>query len=50
MEPNKANSKLLTEVLNRLPAVAPLAVGTAAASQLQEQKKGGQTSWLNKYK
>ena len=50
MQPNKANSKLLTDVLNRLPAVAPLAVGTAAASQLQEQKKGGQTSWLNKYK
>jgi hypothetical protein len=50
MEPTKANSKLLTDVLNRLPAVAPLAVGAAAASQLQEQKKGGQTSWLNKYK
>ena len=50
MEPNKANSKLLTDVLNRLPAVAPLGIGAAAASQLQEQKKGGQTSWLNKYK
>ena len=46
MEPNKANSKLLTEVLNRLPAVAPLAVGAAAASQLPEQKNGG---WLNNY-
>ena len=50
MEPNKANSKLLTDVLNRLPAVAPLGIGAATASQLQEQKKGGQTSWLNKYK
>jgi hypothetical protein len=46
MEPNKANSKLLTDVLNRLPAVAPLAVGTAASSQLQEQRYGG---WLNNY-
>jgi hypothetical protein len=46
MKPTKANSKLLTDVLNRLPAVAPLAVGTAAASQLQEQRHGG---WLNKY-
>jgi hypothetical protein len=46
MEPNKANSKLLTDVLNRLPAVAPLAIGTAAASQLPEQKNGG---WLDTY-
>jgi hypothetical protein len=46
MAPTKANSKLITDVLNRLPAVAPLAVGTAAASQLQEQRYGG---WLDTY-
>lgn len=46
MAPNKSNSKLLTDVLNRLPAVAPLAIGAAAASQLPEQKNGG---WLDTY-
>ena len=46
MDPSKANSKFLANALNDLPAVAPLAVGAAAASQLQEQKNGG---WLNKY-
>jgi hypothetical protein len=45
MAPTKANSKLITDVLNRLPAVAPLGVGAAAASQL-EQRYGG---WLNNY-
>lgn len=47
MAPNKSNSKLLTDVLNRLPVVAPLAIGAAATSQLPKQKNGG---WLNKYK
>jgi hypothetical protein len=36
-------------VYGSMRTVAPLAAGTAAASQLQEQKKGGQTNWLNKY-
>ena len=30
--------------------IGGIGVAGAAASQLQEQKKGGQTSWLNKYK
>ena len=47
MAPNQSNSKLLSDILNKLPAVSPLAVGAAAASQLPEQKNGG---WLNKYK
>jgi hypothetical protein len=38
--------KKLAYLFNRLWAVPPAAV---AASQLQEQKQGGQTSWLNKY-
>jgi hypothetical protein len=38
--------KKLAYLFNRLWAVPAV----AAASQLQEQKKGGQTSWLNKYK
>ena len=46
MAPNQSNSKLLSDILNKLPAVAPLAVGAAAASQLPEQKNGG---WLNNY-
>jgi hypothetical protein len=37
-------------VYGSMRTVAPLVAGAAAASQLQEQKKGGQTSWLNKYK
>lgn len=43
MAPTKANSKLLTDILNKLPAAIPVAAG---ASQLQQQKNGG---WLNKY-
>jgi hypothetical protein len=47
MKPNKRNSKLLTDILNKLPAVAPVGVGLGVgASQLPEQKYGG---WLNKY-
>ncbi len=46
MAPNQSNSKLLSDILNKLPAVAPLAVGAAAVSQLPEQKNGG---WLNNY-
>jgi hypothetical protein len=38
--------KKLAYLFNRLWAVPPAAV---AASQLQEQKQGGQTNWLNKY-
>jgi hypothetical protein len=38
--------KKLAYLFNRLWAVPAV----AAASQLQEQKQGGQTSWLNKYK
>jgi hypothetical protein len=49
MKPTKTNSKLLTDILNKLPAVAPVGLGIGA-SQLQKQKNGGQTSWLNKYK
>jgi hypothetical protein len=36
-------------IYGSMRTVAPLVAG-AAASQLPEQKKGGQTSWLNKYK
>ena len=43
MAPTKANSKLLTDILNKLPAAIPVAAG---ASQLRQQKNGG---WLNKY-
>ena len=39
-----------TTIYGSMKTVAPLAVGAAAASQLQEQKQGGQTNWLNKYK
>ncbi len=46
MAPNQSNSKLLSDILNELPAVAPLGVGAAAASQLPEQKNGG---WLDTY-
>jgi hypothetical protein len=37
-------------VYGSMRTVAPLVAGAAAASQLQQQKQGGQTSWLNKYK
>jgi hypothetical protein len=41
------DNKSLTNLFNTAMGIsAPI----AAASQLQEQKQGGQTSWLNKYK
>ena len=47
MQPNKANSKILTDVLNKLPAAAPIVGGVGlGASQLQEKKYGG---WLDSY-
>ena len=45
MEPNKTNSKILTDVLNKLPAAAPIGAGIGV-SQLQEKKYGG---WLDQY-
>lgn len=45
MEPSKANSKLLTDILNELPAVAPVGVGLGlGATQLNKKtgmQKGG---------
>ena len=48
MQPNKANSKILTDVLNKLPAAAPIVGGVGiGASQLQKKKYGGlQMSYL----
>lgn len=47
MQPSKTNSKILTDVLNKLPAAAPIIGGVGVgASQLQEKKYGGlQTSY-----
>lgn len=39
-----------TTLHGSMRTIAPLAVGTAAASQLQENKYGGENAWLNKYK
>jgi len=47
MDATKSNSKLLSDILNKLPAVAPIGIGAAGVAQLPEQKYGG---WLNKYK
>lgn len=52
MKKDKTNFKLLSDVLNKMPAVVPAAIGTGAAgaaiagSQTPQQKYGG---WINKY-
>ena len=47
MDATKSNSKLVSDILNKLPAVTPIGIGAAGVAQLPEQKYGG---WLNKYK
>jgi hypothetical protein len=50
MKPSKSNFSQLSNVLNKLPAVAPIGVGLGlGASQLPEQKSGRTPGWLNKY-
>ena len=42
MAPTKENSKLLTDVLNKLPAAAPIGAGIGiGASQINKKKYGG---------
>jgi hypothetical protein len=46
MDATKSNSKLVSDILNKLPAAAPIGIGAAGVAQLPEQKYGG---WLEEY-
>jgi hypothetical protein len=47
MAPTKENNKILTDVLNKLPAAAPIGAGIGiGASQINKKKYGG---WLDSY-
>ena len=50
MKDNPKNFSIMSNVLNKMPAViGTTGAGALGAGALQEKKRGGQTGWLDKY-